>query len=81
MTSDFHTPRPYIHIAFLASSLKKEADETLFLELALRGYNLSGLLREKEDIDDNAGATAEIVQNRLTTLRHLTKPPKEKNND
>lgn len=43
MTSDFHTPRPYIHIAFLASSLKKEADETLFLELARRGYDLSKL--------------------------------------
>ena len=30
----------------LGSSLKKEADETLFLELALRGYELSRL-REK----------------------------------
>ena len=47
MTSDFHTPRPYIHIAFLASSLKKEADETLFLELARRGYDLSKLRDEE----------------------------------
>ena len=28
-------------IHLLGSSLKKEADETLFLELALRGYDLS----------------------------------------
>ena len=46
---------------FLSSSLKNTKDETLILELALRGYNLSSL-REKEDIDDNAGATAEIVK-------------------
>ena len=45
----------------LGSSLKSTADETLFLELALRGYDLSRL-REKEDIDDNTGATAEIVK-------------------
>jgi hypothetical protein len=51
MTSDFHTPRPYIHIAFLASSLKKEADETLFLELARRGYDLSRL---RENTEENA---------------------------
>ena len=30
----------------LGSSLKKEADETLFLELALRGYDLSKLRDE-----------------------------------
>ena len=30
-------------IYLLGSSLKKEADETLFLELALRGYDLSSL--------------------------------------
>ena len=29
---------------------------------ALTNNNLSGLLREKEDIDDNAAATAEIVK-------------------
>lgn len=39
----------------LGSSLKKEADETLFLELARRGYDLSGFLRENE-------TTAEIVK-------------------
>ena len=38
----------------LGSSLKKEADETLFLELALRGYDLSRL-RENE-------TTAEIIK-------------------
>ena len=39
----------------LGSSIKKEADETLFLELALRGYDLSNLR------DDNE-TTAEIVK-------------------
>jgi len=39
----------------LGSSLKKEKDETLFLELARRGYNLSSLR-------DNTGETAEIVK-------------------
>ncbi len=34
-------------MTLLGSSLKKEADETLFLELALRGYDLSSL-RENE---------------------------------
>ena len=38
----------------LGSSLKKEADETLFLELALRGYDLSSL-RDNE-------TTAEIIK-------------------
>ena len=32
---------------FLSGSLKKEADETLFLELALRGYDLSKLRDEE----------------------------------
>ena len=31
---------------FLGSSLKSIADETLFLELALRGYDLSKLRQE-----------------------------------
>ena len=48
-------------MGLLGSSLKKTPNETLLLELALRGYDLSSL-REKEDIDDNAGATAEIVK-------------------
>ena len=39
----------------LGSSLKKEADETLFLELALRGYDLSNLR-------ENTEATPEIVK-------------------
>ena len=39
----------------LGSSLKKEADETLFLELALRGYDLSSLHNSEE-------TTAEIVK-------------------
>ena len=38
----------------LGMSLKKEADETLFLELALRGYDLSKLRDEQ--------TTAEIVK-------------------
>ena len=53
--SQLHVP------LLLGSSLKSTKDETLFLELALRGYDLSSL-REKEDIDDNTGATAEIVK-------------------
>ena len=43
--------------SFLGSSLKKEADETLFLELALRGYDLSKPLRP-----DDEETTAEIVK-------------------
>ena len=39
----------------LGSSLKKEADEALFLELARRGYDLSSLR-------ENTEATAEIVK-------------------
>ncbi len=44
---------PLIHL--LGSSLKKEADETLFLELALRGYDLSSL-RENDE------TAAEVVK-------------------
>ena len=44
-----------------ASALKTITPEMMFLELKRRGDNLSSL-REKEDIDDNAGATAEIVK-------------------
>ena len=44
-------------ITLLSGSLKKEADETLFLELALRGYDLSSL-RENTETDET---TAEIV--------------------
>ena len=40
---------------FLGSSLKKEKDETLFLELARRGYDLSRLQEHTEE-------TAEIVK-------------------
>ena len=40
---------------FLGSELKSTADETLFLELALRGYDLSSL-RENDE------KTAEIVK-------------------
>ena len=46
-----------LHISgLLGSSLKKEADETLFLELARRGYDLSSLLQE------NTEETTEIVK-------------------
>ena len=45
-----------LHITgILGSSLKKVADETLFLELALRGHDLSSLREKKE-------RTAEIVK-------------------
>ena len=45
-----------LHInGLLESSLKKETDETLFLELARRGYDLSSLREHTE-------ATAEIVK-------------------
>lgn len=37
---------PY-RMSFLGGSLKKEADETLFLELDLRGYDLSKLRDEE----------------------------------
>jgi hypothetical protein len=40
-------------VLFLSGSLKKEADETLFLELALRGYDLSSL-RENTETDTHA---------------------------
>ena len=40
----------------LGSSLKKEADETFFLKLALRGYDLSRL---QDESDTN---TAEIIK-------------------
>ena len=46
--------QPYRIAFFLSGSLKKEADETLFLELALRGYDLSKL-RDEE-------TTGEIVK-------------------
>ena len=45
---------PY-RTALLSGSLKKEADETLFLELALRGYDLSSLR-------DNDAQSAEIIK-------------------
>ena len=51
--SQLHT----IHL--LGSSLKSEADETLFLELALRGYDLSKPLRP--DVPE-APSAAEIVK-------------------
>ena len=44
----------------LGSSLKKEADETLFLELALRGYDLSKPLRP--EVSEEPSKTAEIVK-------------------
>ena len=39
----------------LSGSLKKTSDETLLLELAKRGYDISGVLREDTE-------TAEIVK-------------------
>ena len=55
VSSELHT-RP-----LLGSSLKKEADETLFLELALRGYDLSKPLRP-DDAAEAPSATAKIVK-------------------
>ena len=45
----------------LSSSLKSTADETLFLELALRGYDLSKPLRP-DDAAEAPSETAEIVK-------------------
>lgn len=55
-------PKTSESFQFLGGSLKKEADETLFLELALRGYDLSSLLRENTETDENPSETAEIVK-------------------
>ena len=43
----------------LGTSLKETPTETLFLELALRGYTLSSLLR---DLDETQTRTGEIVK-------------------
>ena len=51
--------QPY-RTTFLGSSLKSTADETLFLELALRGYDLSRLRDDTEP--DTPPAEAEIVK-------------------
>ena len=49
VSGELHVP------ALLGSSLKLEADETLFLELALRGYDLSKPLRpDAEEPSENA---------------------------
>ena len=49
-----------LHVrTLLGSSLKSEADETLFLELALRGYDLSKPLRPD---DEEPSENAEIVK-------------------
>ena len=47
--------------SLLGTSLKSTADETLFLELALRGYDLSKPLRSETD-PDTSPAEAEIVK-------------------
>ena len=46
LEAEASSSEPY-RTSFLGSSLKKEADETLFLELALRGYDLSSLRDDK----------------------------------
>ena len=46
-------------VQLLGAELKETADETLFLELALRGYDLSKPLRETTETDET---TAEIVK-------------------
>ena len=45
--------------SLLGSSLKKTSDETLFLELALRGYDLSKL-RENPENTENTGEVVKI---------------------
>lgn len=52
--SELHVP------TLLGSSLKLQADETLFLELALRGYDLSKPLRP--EVCDETDNPAEIVK-------------------
>ena len=47
---------------FLGGSLKKETDETLFLELALRGYDLSRPLRPDDEVSEAPSKNAEIVK-------------------
>ena len=47
-----------LRFEFLGGELKNTADETLFLELALRGYDLSSL-RDKTETDQT---TAEIIK-------------------
>jgi hypothetical protein len=49
-----------LHETFLGSSLKNTKDETLFLELALRGYDLSRLRDDTEP--DTPPTEAEIVK-------------------
>ena len=44
-------------IRFLGAELKQTADETRLLELVLRGYNLSSVLR-----DNDEKPTAEIIK-------------------
>ena len=55
VSSQLHTS------SLLGSSLKSAADETLFLELALRGYDLSRPLRP-DDAAEAPSETAEIVK-------------------
>ena len=50
---------PHI-LALLGTSLKKETDKTLFLELALRGYDLSRLRADTEP--DTPPKVAEVVK-------------------
>ena len=56
LDGELHPPG-VIEMGFLSSSLKNETDATLFLELALRGHDLSRL-RENDETD----APAEIVK-------------------
>ena len=52
LSAELHTTH------LLGSSLKKETDETLFLELALRGYDLTTL---RDTDENNTETAAEIV--------------------
>lgn len=59
VSSDMHTN------TLLGSSLKKEADETLFLELVLRGYDLAKPLRTNDE--ENTAAIVNIGEHRRLT--------------
>lgn len=54
VSGELHVP------TLLGSSLKKEADETLFLELALRGYDLSKPLRPDNEETTNPAKIVKI---------------------
>ena len=57
-----------LHISILGSSLKKVADETLFLELAHRGYNLSKLRNNNHRDTQNLITDCRLTYNLTPTV-------------